>query len=160
MALNSVNTNIGAMVALQSLNRTGDEMATTQKRISTGLRVADAKDDGAAFAVAERIRGDIGGLRTANEQLGSAQGFLKTTMESLNAASDLTKKIKDVLTNLSSDGLSTTDRTTYSKDFENLVNQMNRALGDASYNGKSLIGSQDASGTTSSAAATIGVVRN
>jgi flagellin len=160
MALNSVNTNIGAMVALQSLNRTGDEMAVTQKRISTGLRVADAKDDGAAFAVAERIRTDISGLQTANEQLGSAQGFLKTTMESLNSASELTGKIEKVLVNLSNDGLSTTDRATYSKDFENLVNQMNRALGDASYNGKSLIGSQDANGGTSSAASTIGVVRN
>ena len=42
MPLNSVNTNIGAMVALQSLNRTNDDLAVTQKRISTGLRVADA----------------------------------------------------------------------------------------------------------------------
>ena len=57
MPLNSVNTNVGAMVALQSLNRTSDDLAATQKRISTGYRVADAKDDGAAFAVAERIRG-------------------------------------------------------------------------------------------------------
>ena len=50
MPLNSVNTNVGAMVALQSLNRTSDDLAATQKRISTGYRVADAKDDGAAFA--------------------------------------------------------------------------------------------------------------
>jgi flagellin len=160
MALNSVNTNIGAMVALQSLNRTGDELAVTQKRISTGLRVADAKDDGAAFAVAVRIRTDIGGLQTANEQLGSAQGFLDTTMKALNSASEVMKNINNTLTKLASDGLSDTDRAAYSKDFENLVNQMNRALGDATYNGKSLIGSQDASGTTSSAATTIGVVRN
>jgi flagellin len=52
MALNSVNTNIGAQVALQSLNQTNDALGATQKRISTGFRVADAKDDGAAFAVA------------------------------------------------------------------------------------------------------------
>ena len=52
MAMNSVNTNLGAMIALQSLNRTGSDMATTQKAISTGLRVSDAKDDGAAYAIA------------------------------------------------------------------------------------------------------------
>jgi flagellin len=51
MPLNSVNTNVGAMVALQSLNRTADELSATQKRISTGYRVADARDDGAAYAV-------------------------------------------------------------------------------------------------------------
>lgn len=59
MAANSVMTNYGAMVALQSLNRTADEMSTTQKRVSTGLRVSDAKDDGAAFAVAQKVRGDV-----------------------------------------------------------------------------------------------------
>ncbi|HYZ30671.1 MAG TPA: flagellin, partial [Crenalkalicoccus sp.] len=44
MPLNSVNTNIGAQVALQSLNKTADALSATQKRISTGYRVADAKD--------------------------------------------------------------------------------------------------------------------
>ena len=73
MPLNSVNTNIGAMVALQSLNKTNDDMAVTQKRISTGMRVADAKDDGAAFAVAQKVRGDIAGVNSANEQLGGAK---------------------------------------------------------------------------------------
>ena len=36
MSLNSVNTNMGAMIALQSLNRTNADLAATQKRVSTG----------------------------------------------------------------------------------------------------------------------------
>ena len=86
MPLNSVNTNIGAQVALQSLNKTNDDMAVTQKRISTGLRVADAKDDGAAFAVAQKVRANVAGLTSANEQLGSAKGVVDTTLSSLNAS--------------------------------------------------------------------------
>jgi len=160
MTMNSVQTNVGAMVALQSLNRTNEEMSTTQKRISTGFRVNDAKDDGAAFAVAQRIRGDIAGLGAANEQLGSTKGLLETTMGALNETSSSLKKMRETLTKLSSDTLSASDRTTYTKDFENLVNQTNRALGDASYNGRSLLGSQDSSGTTASTAVDTGVVRN
>jgi flagellin len=87
MPLNSVNTNIGAMVALQSLNRTSDELSATQKRISTGYRVADAKDDGAAFAVAERVRGEIAATASANEQLGGVKGLLDVTQASLNNVS-------------------------------------------------------------------------
>jgi len=49
---NSVNTNFGAIVALQSLNKTNSELESVQKRVSTGYRVNDAIDDGAAFAVA------------------------------------------------------------------------------------------------------------
>ncbi|MBX9748939.1 MAG: flagellin [Roseococcus sp.] len=148
------------MVALQSLNRTNEEMASVQKRISTGFRVADAKDDGAAYAVAQRVRGDIAGLGAANEQLGSTKGLLETTMGALNETSKNLTKIRETLTKLSSDTLSESDRETYTKDFENLVNQTNRALGDASYNGRSLLGSQDSNKTASSAAVDTGVVRN
>jgi flagellin len=160
MSMNSVNTNIGAMVALQSLNRTNDDMAVVQKRISTGLRVSDAKDDGAAFAVAQRIRGDVAGLNTANEQLGSAKGLLNTTMGALNEASKTMINIKETLVKLSSDSISANDRETYTKDFENLVNRMNRALGDASYNGRSLLGSQDSNKSAASTAVSTSVVRN
>lgn len=161
MSLNSVNTNSGAMVALQSLNRTNEAMQTVQKRISTGLRVSDAKDDGAAFAVAQRIRGDMAGLTTANEQLSASKGLLDTTMGSLQEVSRLLVGadgqggIRATLTKLSSDTISASDRATYTADFVNAVNQMNRALGDASFNGRSLLVSQDSMGPTAGAATTI-----
>jgi flagellin len=56
MSLNSVNTNVGAMVALQSLQKTQEDLAVTQKQVSTGYRVASASDDGAAFAIAQSGR--------------------------------------------------------------------------------------------------------
>ncbi|MFM7417366.1 MAG: flagellin, partial [Alphaproteobacteria bacterium] len=83
MAMNSVNTNIRSTVALQSLNRTNDQLSVVQKRISTGFRVSDAKDDGGAFAVAQTVRADVGGLTAANEQLGGVKGVLDTTFAAL-----------------------------------------------------------------------------
>ena len=53
MSLNSVNTNVGAMIALESLNKTNADLATAQKQVSTGYRVADSTDDGAAYAIAQ-----------------------------------------------------------------------------------------------------------
>ena len=50
--LNSVNTNYGATIALESLNSTNSQLNAVQKQVSTGYRVSDAFDDGAAFAVA------------------------------------------------------------------------------------------------------------
>ena len=75
MSLSSVNTNLGAMLALQSLNRTNEALGEVQKRISTGYRVADAKDDGGAFAVAQSIKADTAALTTVNEQLGGLRGL-------------------------------------------------------------------------------------
>ena len=97
MSLNSVNTNVGAMIALQSLNRTNADLRATEKRISTGQRVADFTDDGAAYAVAQSVRSTIGGLTTANQQLGNVQGLLSTTQSGLNDISKTMASMRDVL---------------------------------------------------------------
>ncbi|MBM3587045.1 MAG: hypothetical protein FJX33_04390 [Alphaproteobacteria bacterium] len=55
MTMNSVNTNVQFLIALQGLNGTNSELSTTQKRVSTGFRVSDSPDDGGAFAVAQSV---------------------------------------------------------------------------------------------------------
>ena len=126
MAMNSVITNAGALVALQSLNRTNDQLAVTQKRVSTGLRVADAKDDGAAFAVAQKVRGDVAGVTSANEQLGGAKGLLDTTLAGLGKVSDTLKDIKSVMLKLADDKVVGTDRTNYASQYDALRSEERR----------------------------------
>ncbi|WP_203071277.1 flagellin [Falsiroseomonas ponticola] len=161
MAANSVMTNYGAMVALQSLNRTADEMATTQKRVSTGLRVADAKDDGAAFAVAQKVRGDVAGVTSANEQLGNAKGLLDTTLAGLTQISSALKDVKSVMVKLADDNVTGEDRLNYMKQYDQLAKQIGQYVNDATYNGKSLLGvSANADGATAAAGSDFNVVRN
>src|SRR5271163_2608500 len=99
--IDSVNTNVGAMIALDSLNATNSQLAAVQKQISTGYRVADATDDGAAYAVAQSVRSSVSALTTANQQLGSAQGLLSTSSSALNDISNLLSSLRDVLVSLS-----------------------------------------------------------
>jgi flagellin len=100
MSLNSVNTNMGAMVALQSLNTTQQQLSATQKRISTGYRVADSTDDGAAYAIAQGIRSTVGALTSTNQQLGAVQGLLSTTNSALKDVSTAMGSMRDVLMKL------------------------------------------------------------
>ena len=99
--VNSVNTNVGAMIALDALNSTNSALNGVQKQISTGFRVSDATDDGAAYAVAQSVRSSVGALATANQQLGSTQGLLSTTSAALNDTSNLMASMRDVLVALS-----------------------------------------------------------
>ena len=71
---NSINTNRQAVFALQALNQNTSELSTVQKRVSTGFRVADSRDDTGAFSVAQSVRSDIAGVTAVNEQLGGARG--------------------------------------------------------------------------------------
>ena len=152
MATNSVNTNTGAMVALQQLNRTAEALNVTQKRISTGYRVSDAKDDGAAFAVAQSVRADVSGLNSANEQLGGVKGILDTTLAGLTKVSDKMSDMKALLVKLSDDTINTDQRSQYGQQYTDLQNEMASTLRDASYNGRALIDTSGAAFTASSGA--------
>ncbi|MBL6077175.1 hypothetical protein JMJ56_04095 [Belnapia sp. T18] len=139
MPLNSVNTNVGAMVALQSLNRTGDELAATQKRISTGYRVADAKDDGAAYAVAERIRGAVAATTSANEQLGGVKGLLDVSNAALENVSSALTKLQAVTVKLADGTITAEQRSQYQSQAGELTNNIKSFIKDASYNGLNVL---------------------
>ncbi len=140
MSLNSVNTNIGAAIALQSLNATASALQGVQKQISTGYRVADATDDGAAFAVAQRVRSDVGALATANQQLGNVTGLLRTTTTGLTDASNTLASARDVLVKLADSSTQGNTRSNYVTQYKNLVASIKNNLQDANYSGKTLIG--------------------
>jgi len=139
MPLNSVNTNLGAAVALASLNKTSDLLSATQKHISTGYRVADAKDDGAAFAVAERVRGDIAATQSANEQLGGVHGLLDVTSAALTNVSSTLQSMKQLTTKLADGNISADQRSQYQAQALQLSNNIKNFINDASYNGSNIL---------------------
>ena len=146
MNLNSVNTNLGAMTALQSLNRTNDALATVQKRVSTGFRVADAKDDGGAFAVAQTVRGDVAGLTAANEQLGGLKGIVDVTLNGLGQVSKTMVEVRTVLTRLADGTINDAQRQQYQQQYDQLKTQIERFVDDATYNSRTLLSTDGPSG--------------
>jgi flagellin len=138
--LNSVVTNTGAMIALQSLDKTNASLNAVQKQVSTGYRVADATDDGAAYAVAQSVRSTVGALTTANQQLGSVQGLLSTTQAGLNDISNTMASMRDVLLTLSSNNVQGNERTQYETQYATLLTTVQNDIQGANYNGATLIG--------------------
>jgi flagellin len=140
MSLNSVNTNMGAMIALQSLESTQQQLSVTQKQIATGYRVADSSDDGAAYSIAQGIRSTVGALTSANQQLGNVQGLLSTTQSGLNNVSNMMGSMRDVLVKLSDSSVQGTERTNYEQQYNSMLSNVKTFVQDANYNGKTLIG--------------------
>ena len=146
MNLNSVNTNLAAMTALQSLNRTNDALGLVQKRVSTGFRVADAKDDGGAYAVAQSVRGDLAGLTAANEQLGGLKGIVDVTLHGLGQVSKTMVDLRTVLTRLADGTINGNQRDQYEQQYTQLQTQVQRFIEDATYNGRTLLSTVVADG--------------
>jgi len=154
IALNSVNTNIGAQVALQSLNSTNSQLQATQKRISTGLRVADATDDGGAYAIAQRVRSDVGALTSVDEQLGSAKGLVGTAVTALGKISDSVNTARGLLEKISDQSITQDSRDQYVASYKSLVSQVADYVDGSTYNGQSLLG-KVAGGATAGAGRTV-----
>lgn len=140
MSLNSVVTNESAMIALQSLDQTNSMLNVVQKQVSTGYRVADAVDDGAAYAIAQGIRSTVGALTSANQQLGNSQGLLATTESGLNNISNTMTSMRDVLVKLSDSSVTGSDRTNYVSQYESMLANVQTFIQDANYDNKTLIG--------------------
>ena len=140
MSLNSVVTNESAMIALQSLDKTNSMLRVVQKQVSTGFRVADAVDDGAAYAIAQGIRSTVGALTSANQQLGNAQGLLGTTKSGLNNVSNTMTAMRGVLVKLSDSSVTGADRTNYTAQYTSMLANVQTFIQDANYDGKTLIG--------------------
>jgi flagellin len=158
MSLNSVNTNMGAMVALQSLESTNTALASTQKQISTGYRVSDSTDDGAAYAIAQGIRSTVAGLTSANQQLGNVGGLLSTTQSALNDVSTLQISMKGLLVKLADTSVTGNDRKNYQAQFTSALANVKTDINSATYNGKSLIG--NLTPTTSGYSATTSIAKD
>jgi flagellin len=146
MSFNSVNTNRQAVFALQSLNLTNSELSGVQKRVSTGYRVADAKDDGGAFAVAQAVRSDVAGVTAVGEQLGGVKGVLQTTFASLSVVSDTMKQVRATLTRLADGAINGDQRTQYNTQYNLLRTQIADFITDATYNGRTLLSTGTATG--------------
>ncbi len=136
---NSVNTNVSAIVALQSLNRTNADLAKVQKRVSTGFRVSDATDDGAAFAVAQGLRSGVKGYEAVNERLSASKGLLSVTSSGLQNISDTLGEARKVLTKLADGSLGTAERTQYNTDYAALKVEVQNYANQSSFNGVNLL---------------------
>jgi flagellin len=141
---NSVNTNYGALVALQSLKTTNQQLDVAQKRVSTGYRVNDAIDDGAAFAVAQGIRSNIAAIGAVNQQLNIAKGTVGTALEATTSVSNTLIKYRETMTKLADANLSTDQRSQYNADLSRLRGEVSNFISNASFNGTNLLQSSAA----------------
>ena len=110
MGMNSVNTNVGALVALQNLNSTSSELMQVQGRINTGKKVASAKDNGAIWAIAQNQRATSGALNAVKDSLQRTQSTIDVAISAGESISDILLQMKEKALAASDTSLDTSAR--------------------------------------------------
>ena len=131
--MSSINTNVAAMTALQTLTQTNKQLTETQNRISTGYRVADASDNAAYWSIATTMRSDNSALSTVQDALGLGAATVDVAYTGVNSAIKLVDQIKSKLVAARQPGI---DRAKIQSEITELQSQLRGISESASFSGQ------------------------
>jgi len=135
----SVNTNGGALIALQYLSATQSQLAVVQTQINSGLKVATARDDGATFAIAQNQRGAVAGYTAVTDSLNRGSSAIDVALSAGQSISDLLIQLKTKALAASDASADTASRQALNQDFTALRDQIGTIVKNAVFNGLNLV---------------------
>src|SRR2546423_11170650 len=135
----SVNTNTGALVALQYLSATQGQLNQTQSAINSGLKVANARDDGAIYAIAQNQRGQVAGYSAVISSINNATSSVDVALSAGQSISDLLIQLKTKALAAADSSLDTASRQALNSNFTALRDQITTIVKNAVFNGFNLV---------------------
>ncbi|MBR9865216.1 flagellin [Neptunicoccus cionae] len=151
--MTSIITNTSAMNALSALREVNDNMATTQDRISSGLKVGSAKDNAAYFQISETMKGDSSAYASINEGLTLTKNSVATARLGSETIQDLAQQFLDKVAFAQG---AAGGQGEIQNDLQELVKQMETTLSQSTFNGDDMLGAGSYSGTFTTEAAVNG----
>ena len=148
---NSINTNVGALVALQNLNATNAALNKTQNRVNTGFNVATAKDNGAIFAIATNQRADMAALDSVKQSIQRGQSVVDVALAAGDTVVAALTEMKSLAVAIEGFGApppaDNPSYDAYVADYDALKKEITDALAGATFDGVNLF-TTEASGAT------------
>jgi flagellin len=135
----SINTNVGAMTAVRLLGNTTRDLEALQSRISSGLKVANAKDNGASYGIAQQQRAEVRAFEAIQQGLGRASSAADVALAAGEAVSDVLVQMREKALAATGTTISATSRTAYNNEFIALRDQVASILANANFDGLNLV---------------------
>ncbi len=153
--MSSILTNSSSMIALQTIKGINKNLNTVQAEVSSGLKVASAKDNASVWAIATTMRSDVGGFKQISDGLGTALAAVNVGLKASESISDLLSQMREKIVAAATVGADTTKIAT---DITNLREQITNVVNAASFNGVNFVNSGTGASILTSIDRTNGVV--
>jgi len=135
----SINTNISAMGAQSSLRKTSLDQGRAMERLSTGVRINNAKDDAAGLAITTRMTANIRGMTAAIRNSNDGISLTQTAEGNLSAIQDNLQRIRELAVQSANSGNSASDRGSMNLEAQQLISEIDRVATSAQFNGSKLL---------------------
>ena len=149
-----VKNNMSAISTLNTLNKNSSALASSLKKVSSGMKINSAADDASGYAISERMRVQIRGLDQANQNTQNGTSMMKVAEGAVSSTVDILKTLKEKVINAANDTNTDADRATIQKELDQSIDQINDNA-NVTYNGKYLVdGSHNSKVTATTTALT------
>ena len=151
MAL-TVRTNLTAMNAYNTLNKTQGQLSSTLGRISSGLRVNSAADDAAGLGVATALNTEANSMEQAMRNANDGISIIQTAEGATTEATNILNRMRELAVQSSSETLADTERVYINEEYDQLNQELDRIASVTEFNGVQL-----SDGTTTTIDAQVGI---
>ena len=135
----SINTNAVSINAQRNLGLSGNSLATSMQRLSSGLRVNSAKDDAAGLAIAERMNTQVKGLAVASRNANDGISLAQTAEGALGKVGDMLQRMRELAVQSSNATNSKSDREALQAELSQLRDEVDRVAKSTTFNGQKLL---------------------
>jgi flagellin len=138
--MSSINTNTSSMVALQTLKSVNKGLGKVQNEISTGLKIATAKDNSSSWAIAATMKSDVGSYKKMGEALTSASQTLGVARVAAEQMVDILKLVQEKVIQAKEPGA---DLAKLQADVDAMTATMQSIAASAQVNGINMVNNTD-----------------
>ncbi len=135
-----INTNLSSINGQRNLSSSATALTTSMTRLSSGVRVNNAKDDAAGLAIADRMNSQIRGMTVAVRNANDGISLTQTAEGALGSLTDTLQRMRDLAVQSSSNAaVSASDRAKMDTEFKALNQELMRVVQNSEFNGKKIL---------------------
>jgi len=138
MAL-SVVTNTSSLNAQRNLTKSGEGLATSMQRLSSGMRINSAKDDAAGLQISNRLTSQVNGLGVAQRNANDGISMAQTAEGAMQASTDILQRMRELALQSANGSNSDSDRDALQKEVTALQTELTRIADTTSFGGQQLL---------------------
>lgn len=144
-----INYNVSAVLANNSLKKNDNILSETMERLSSGLKIVNAKDNPSGLAMANRMHAQIEGLDVAGENANDAISVIQVADGTLGEIHDMLQRVNELCVKSSTGTLTPEDRKMIDDEAQQLLDEISRIAAETEFNGQKILdGSFDLRGYT------------
>ena len=134
-----IQTNVPSLTAQRNLSGTGNALATSLQRLSSGYRINSAKDDAAGLAISERFSAQITGLNQAKRNANDGISLAQTAEGALKTSADILQRVRVLAVQSANATNSASDRQALNDEVNALTAELNRIAQTTEFNGRKML---------------------